>query len=111
MAECKSAVGNVDARPPAADCADTVRCCPGNSARQEDRPGLPGWGPINISTRTSSPVPASMVRPLGGRAGPSRELTRTFQMKRSEAIRCMLADPRHTGNPWQHNRGEDQFWF
>jgi hypothetical protein len=31
---------------------------------------------------------------------PSLRMPRTPQ--------CMLADPRHTGNPWRHNRGEDQ---
>lgn len=71
---------------------------------------------MNMSTKTSSSAPAGLVL----------EHTRTLQMRRSdldhyliemldqntwlEGIRRMLADPRVSGRPWPHLRGEEQVW-
>ena len=88
----------------------------------------PGEVLMNMSTKTSSPVPEGFARNfLGGRSDLRMELTRTLQMKRSDldhyliemldqdtwidGIRYMLADTSLEGHPWPHFRGEDQVWL
>jgi hypothetical protein len=82
---------------------------------------------MNMSTRTSSTVPGSAFGLLGGRSGMRMEYTRTLQMRRSdldhyliemldqdtwiEGVRSMLAEPRLSGHPWPHFRGEHQVWL
>jgi hypothetical protein len=88
----------------------------------------PGEVLMNMSTKTSSPVPEGFARDfLAGRSDLRMVLTRTLQMKRSDldhyliemldqdtwldGVRYMLADTRLDGRPWPHFRGEDQVWI
>ena len=88
----------------------------------------PGEVLMNMTAKTSSPVPEGFAREfLGGRADLRMELTRTLQMKRSDldhyliemldqdtwidGVRYMLADTSLDGHPWPHFRGENQVWL
>ncbi|MGE5288182.1 MAG: hypothetical protein ACM3ML_13490 [Micromonosporaceae bacterium] len=92
---------------------------------QQYRELQPGEVVMEMTARTSAPVPEHIIRAYG--PGVTAELSRTLQMQRSEldkylielldqatwieGIRYLLADHQFgDGRPWPHYRDEDQTW-